>query len=166
MQVHLTSGVQFQGNGAGLALVVEGNNLAVCFFLVHTGECTEFLTLSVENLDVVGATVTAENHGNSGLRTYEQVDLVVVILLECPTVLTVVPVVVARGIEGLVVGSVEEFVGQVEDILLMGASGLDLSRDSIKSDVASHDGLCGVFLTTGGHLEPAAYLRTFLSSSL
>ena len=131
MQVHLTGGVELQGDSAALALVVEGNDLTIYFLLVHAGQGTDLLAVGIKDFDVVGTAVAAEGQRYGGLRTDEQVDLVVVVGLECPTVLSVVPVETARGVEGLVVGSVEELVSQVEGVLLVVADRLNLGGNGI-----------------------------------
>ena len=80
--------------------------------------------------------------------------------------LTVVPVIGAEGIEGFVVVGIEELVGEVEDILAVGAGGLDLRSYGIESDVTADNRLGRVFLATGALDEPAAYLIAFRAGGL
>ena len=63
------------------------------------------------------------------------------------------------------VGSVEELVGEVEGVLLIGAGHFDLRSDGIECDVAGDDIVNSPLLTTGGLQEPAAYLHVLRGSS-
>ena len=155
VEVHLSGGAHGEGDGAAGALVVEGNDLTVVLPFADAGEGAYLLAVLGDD-DIVGLTVAAEGEGDGGLRTYEQVDAVAVD--QGPAVLVVVEIVGSEGVEGLMVGRVEELVGEVVDVLAVGVGCLYLGGDGIEADVAGDDGRRLVFLTAGGLLEPAAHL--------
>ena len=161
MDIHLAAGVQVERDDAALALVVEGDDLTVDVVVVLAGNLADLLAAGIGDGDVFGSAVAAEGHRDGGLRAYEQVDLVA--RLEGPAVLGVVPVeAFAGGSECLVIGSVEELVGQVEVIFVRLAGRLYLRGHGVEVDVAGDDGLGGVLLAAGSLEEPAAHLRALL----
>ena len=166
VEIHLTVGTEVQGDGASLALVVEGDDLCIHILIVLARQRADLLAVFCDD-NVTGIAVAAEGERYDGLRTYEQVDLVLSVALEGPAVLCVVPVETACGIEGLVVLSVESLVGEVEGVLLIGAGRLDLRSHGIERDVFGDDSLSGVLrLAVGIDAIPAAHLLAFGSRSV
>ena len=165
MEIHLAFSAEVQGDGAAFALVVEGNDLCVHILIVLTRQRADLLAVGIGDDDVAGITVAAKGQRDDGLRTNEQVDLVLGVALEGPAVLCIVPVEAASGIEGLVVSSVEELVCEVEVILLIGAGLLNLCGDSVEGDVAGDDIFSSPLFAAGGLLEPAAHLCALKSCS-
>ena len=92
MEIHLTLSIELQGDGAGLALIVEGDDLCIHILVVLTRQGADLLTVGIGDDDVTGIAVAAEGQRDNGLRTNEQVDLIVLVGLECPAVLSVVPI--------------------------------------------------------------------------
>ena len=160
MDVHLARTAHVEGDGTALSFVVESNDFTIGVILVHARKRTDVLAI-LRNDDVVGRAIAAERYCYSGLRTNEQVNLV--LARESPTMLAVVPIeLVTRRIEGLVVLSIEQLVGQIEIILLMGACHLNLSLDSVELGVSGDDVLSGKLLAQNSCLEPAASLVAIL----
>ena len=161
VDIHLTTALHFKCQRAGFTLIIEDSRTTVTIRLaVECGQC--LVALLDEN---AGArAILAERYGNGSLRTNEQVNGVTV--LEGPTMLCIVPVeAVAGRVEGLMVFSVEEFVGQVEEIFLVCARHLHLGLDSIELGVGSDDVCCGVLLAQYCRLEPTASFIAVLRSS-
>ena len=127
VDVHLATTLHLQRQRTSLALVVVDCRTTVAVSNTCEG-CQRLVALLHGNAG--SRAILAECHGDDSLRTYQQVDGVTV--LEGPSVLCVVPVVaLAARIECLVVFGIEELVGQVEDVLLVGARHLYLSLDSV-----------------------------------
>ena len=80
--------------------------------------------------------------------------------------LCVVPVeTVASGVECLVILCIEELIGQVEGVLLVGAWHLYLGLDSVQLGICCYHVGSGEFLTHNACLEPSARLVSVLCGS-
>ena len=161
VDVHLATTLHLQRQRARLALVVEDSRTAVAIRLALNG--SQRLAVLLHS-DAGGRAILAERHSDSGLRANEQVDGVAV--LEGPSVLCIVPVeAVASRIECLVILGIEELVGEVEGVLLVGAGLLNLGLDGIELGVAGNDVGGGELLAQDRRLEPTTSLVAFLRGS-
>ena len=161
VDVHLAATLHLQRQRTSFALIVVDSRTAVA--LSNGGERLQRLTVLLHGNACAGA-ILAECYCDDSLRTYEQVDGVAV--LEGPSVLLVVPVeaVASRG-ECLMVLSIEELVGQVEVVLLVGAGHLYLGLDGVELGVGGDDVGGRELLAEDSRLEPAARLVALLRGS-
>ena len=161
MDVHLATALHLECQCASFAFIVEDSRTTVAVGnAIKRSQCL----VALLHEDTCTRTILTECDSNGSLRTNKQVNGVAV--LKGPAVLCIVPVeTVACGVEGFMVLSIEEFVGQVEDILLVSAGHLNLGLDSIKLSIGCDDVSCGKLLAQDVGLEPTTSLVAFLGSS-
>ena len=135
VDVHLATTLHLQRQRASFAFVIIDSRTTVA--IGNAGQGIQYL-LALLHGDTCAGTILTQCHGNGCLRTYQQVNGIAI--LECPSVLCVVPVVaLASRIEGLMILSIEILVGQVEEILPIGASRLHLGLYSVQLRVSGDD---------------------------